>query len=72
MRRPIGRPHSRHAGGAVEGLTCGLPDDAFSIYAEHYFGVDPWFVAGRDSLPDLKAARGSDLVPDSRFRESEF
>jgi DNA-binding CsgD family transcriptional regulator len=63
------QPDSRKYQMAVQ---TGLPDEFQRLYAAHYGGVDPWYLAGGDKLVRGAIEIGTSICPPSLMRKTEY
>lgn len=56
----------------MQAVTYGLPEQALQLYLAYFHQRDPWAAAASDSGLNFKTALGTDLVPEIRFRQTEF
>lgn len=54
------------------GASIGIPGEMIRQYDEYYHALDPWFLARRARSIKPSVARGSDLCPPQRLKQSEF
>ena len=56
----------------LEAVTHGIPEAAQRDYQARYCQVDPWYLTACERGVGFSPTLGTDLVPESRFRQSEF